>query len=113
MWQKSYLVNRLIYRISLSAVSRQGVILNDIEQTVGPAQSPVFWAAVHIRSGKMAVQFGRAGTGARQLAKSRYIKVCLYAAIILFVPILLLLKSRFFPASGLLGLIGVLAAPCC
>ena len=56
----------------------------------------------------MAIQFGKAGSGARQMAKGRYVKVCLYAAIILFVPILLLLKSRFFPASGgLPGLIGL------
>lgn len=60
----------------------------------------------------MSEQMGIAGLGARQMARGRYVKVCLYAAVILAIPILLLLKSTFFPASGLPGLIGVLAISC-
>lgn len=55
----------------------------------------------------MAIQFGKAGSGARQMAKGRYIYVCFLAAALLAVPLALLIKSRFFPSSrGLAGLVG-------
>jgi len=57
----------------------------------------------------MSEQMSIAVLGARQMARSRCVKLCLHAVVILAIPILLLLRSAFFPASGLPGLIVVLA----
>lgn len=59
----------------------------------------------------MAIQFGKAGAGARQMAKSRYIYVCFLAAALLAIPLALLIKSTFFPSSrGVAGLIWIVLA---
>jgi len=58
----------------------------------------------------MAIQFGKAGSGARQMAKSRYVNVFVLAAVLLAIPIFLFLKPRIFPShGGLAGLIGLAA----
>ena len=55
----------------------------------------------------MAEQFGTAGLGARKMAKSRYMMVCLYAGLLLVIPLFFFLKPRLFHDSGgLVGLIG-------
>jgi hypothetical protein len=59
----------------------------------------------------MAIQFGKAGAGARQMAKGRYIFVCILAAALLAIPLALLIKSTFSPSSrGLAGLIWIVLA---
>ena len=55
----------------------------------------------------MAIQFGKGGSGARQMAKSRYIYVCFLAAALLAIPLALHIKSTILPSSkGLAGLVG-------
>lgn len=57
----------------------------------------------------MARHFGKAGASARQAARGRYLKVCLYAALLLAAPIILQFKtSSLGEFSGLAGTVTAL-----
>jgi len=58
----------------------------------------------------MARQFGKAGASARQAARGRYLKVCLYAALLLAAPIILHFKTN--SSAQFSGLVGTVAAFC-